>query len=216
MIIKSLYLKGFKSFIEENISFEKDITTFVGENSIGKSAVAIAISKVLQQGMSDGDLFVPTDYPYQVLGPLSIKVTIELLPDEVNTLLISPLMPKDIHPRTAPLLQEWLQKRGNIVEIWIERPNEHPVSRMQWGNVHLAQNLLTIGKTIDLRLGAPRWTAIARPFGNGDMKLEKFEAEFQLQHQYAETPLPHSICQLAVIFSVEIRQSLGSFREGRA
>ncbi len=51
MHMKSVHIQGFRSIHDQTVTFEPCITTLVGENGTGKSAVGAALAKVFRQAL---------------------------------------------------------------------------------------------------------------------------------------------------------------------
>ncbi|MCX5998910.1 MAG: AAA family ATPase, partial [Chloroflexi bacterium] len=89
MQVKSVHIQGFRSIHDQVVTFESGITTFVGENSTGKSAVGAALAKLFGQASSSNDMIQSEDYQRGGTGSLVIEAILELSDKEVHKHLVT-------------------------------------------------------------------------------------------------------------------------------
>lgn len=144
MRLKSLHASGFRSIQELSVSFEPGLTTFVGENNVGKSGIREAVSKVIQLGASRGIGFAVPDRPYGQIGPAHLELNIELADDETREWLFLPLTTGQ-NPSLSPGIGEWLSTMGNDVSLSVTEPSENRGVYMVWGELHFLRERISAG-----------------------------------------------------------------------
>lgn len=115
MWISSLSITNFRCFDQLNLDFGKGLNILLGENSVGKSSVFVAISKLLQSTQQDpSQVFTTADLRYGKLEGRGLAVQCKLELDEqeqkqlLDRLLPQPLTLKkkgDVYKRLASALQ---------------------------------------------------------------------------------------------------------------
>jgi AAA domain, putative AbiEii toxin, Type IV TA system len=146
MRINSIGLKGFRSYKDELINIQPDLTTFVGENNVGKSSVGLALSKVIASCIANGNQITKEDYPYGHKGLLLIDVIIEFTDDELWEMLVPLIIPNDLV--TNSTIKHWVAKQGNQFRILQEGAN---IPVVTWNNLnifgpHISRNKIDSNK----------------------------------------------------------------------
>lgn len=144
MRLKSLQIQGFRSYKDFEITFAPGLTTFVGENSVGKSTVAIALIMLFNHTVTSGDLLTsPWDYPYGIVGPVTIRAIVDLSAEEVNQWIVDKLRVPSL--LNAPAFEDWSRRQGQEVMVTLRRPGPSPMSTISWGDVHFRGPFLSVG-----------------------------------------------------------------------
>lgn len=146
MRIKSLNIRGFRCFRDLSLTFDPQLTTLVGENGTGKSTIGLAVSKLITQCISGGDEISDEDYPYGIPGHLAIEATLDLSPNEVETILIAPLLGTRIadDDEISSKLRQWLLDQGPEIVLSLTRPGAgSPLLR--WGEVQFRDKVMAVG-----------------------------------------------------------------------
>ena len=143
MYIKSLDLQDFRCYKSLNLSFDKSLTTIVGENNTGKSTIWFAIDRLLVLIRGDQDDLSREDWPHGIKGQSLLRLTLVLEPTDTQQLLLDPLL-NGLTPNTANELRQWLLQNGNELEITFHPESRHP-RYIRWSYVTFYPTGIGIG-----------------------------------------------------------------------
>src|SRR4030042_5454205 len=97
MHIKSLYIEGFRSIKNLTLDLDSKLTTLVGENNTGKSAIGIALNKLFSLlATGNKDHILKEDYPYGKSGRMVLRATLVFSPSEIEEQLVDKIIPRGL------------------------------------------------------------------------------------------------------------------------
>lgn len=179
MKISSVSIKGFRSIENESLTFQPDLTTFVGENNAGKTAIGLALNKLFTQATIGNDQILKQDYPYGQEGSLTIEATLELTPAEIDSYLIAKPVPASLDITSNSPIRRWLLHQGTEVKVVLTRPSTSKVPYLHWGELKFHSNQVSQSSfPIEESRGGAEFYAALREWASQDPeKISKHLSE---------------------------------------
>ncbi len=205
MYIKSLHVEGFRSIQNQTLTFEPRLTTLVGENNTGKSIIGLAIKKLFTQCATGREEISITDYPYGIVGPLTIEAALRLSHDEVEKHLLPPLVSGVCSAKDESPLCSWLLRNGNDITLFVRREDDRMVTGLRWGELQIIHNNLIVRSATD---SSQAWTAHASRIHSGHLhgdELQRLKGTFSCGTEVIQEklgPFVHGQYKLAEEFRV--------------
>jgi predicted ATPase len=142
MRVKSIRVANFRSYVDQAVTFEPAVTTFVGENNVGKSSLGLALLRAV-----GGSGIVASDLPRkgapQGQHP-QVEVTLTLGDDEASA-LVDRLIPRPARDGEGAGAARWLLAQGSDLVLTVKGPGVDPPQVWRWGHVFLRGTTLRIG-----------------------------------------------------------------------